>query len=275
MHTLLLCLIVSTHNGVIITDNVWVYGKDHAMHALNTGDVVIITSYEGEMVNIEYENAPYRVFGDILIDFDSEIAPEKLFVFARGYFDEREFTKAACLFDVFTTYFGTSVYFPEVLYYSGLAYEEIARTCSADDTLPEMAYSEYLKRWVYSGKAYRTLIERLPTDAFAPKAQYRLLHIERMKNLPWQDSVMLIERERARWLEFAARYSDAEEYVLALLEAAYLDRVLFEITGNADYKNGALELYQKISSEFPNSLAEAQAKLYTIEIKQGINIYRY
>ena len=275
MDLFLLFLIMSTHNGVVITDNVWVYGEDHAMHALQTGDVVGIVSYEDKMVNIMYENAPYRVLSDILIDFDSEIGSEKLFIFARGYFDEREFRKAARLFDVFTTHFDTSVYYAEALYYSGLAYEEIARTCSLTDTLPEMAYSEYLRQWVYSGMAYATLIERLPENPFTPRAQYRLLHIQRMTRLPWQDSVAVIETERSQWLEFAARYRHTDEYVMALLEAAYLSRVLFEITGNTDHRNAAIDSYRRILSEFPETVAAAQARLYIFEIENGENIYKY
>lgn len=275
MHLLFFYLIMSSHSGVIITDNVWVYGDDHTMRSLHTGDVVSIISYEDEMVHIEHDNAPYRVFKDVLIDFETEIAAEKLFVFARGYFDEEEYRKSARLFDAFIEYFSTSVYSAEALYYTGLAYEKIAQTHTETDTFPGLVFREELKQWLYTGNAYTMLLQLLPESSFAPKAQYRLLHIERMKNLPWQDSVVLIEKERTLWLEFAARYNDTDEYVLALLEAAYLNRVLFEITGDGDCKNGALELYQKISSEFPNSLAEAQAKLYIIEIKRGINIYRY
>lgn len=268
-------MLVAVSHGVIITDNIWVYGQDHAMHALQTGDVVTITSYDGTMVNIEYENAQYRVLGDILIDFDSEIAPDKLMVFARGYFDEREFRKAARLFATFTTYFDTSVYYAEALYYAGLAYEEIARISSITDTLPEMVYSEYLRQWVYSGKAYITLLERMPQNVFAPKAQYRLLHIQRMLRLPWQDSLAVIEAERSQWLEFAARYQQTDEYVLALLEAAYLSRVMFEITDRNNHKNAAIALYSQILSEFPETVAAAQARLYIFEIESGENIYRY
>lgn len=275
MHLFLLYLIMSAHNGVVITDNVWVYGEDHAMHALQTGDVVVIASYDGNMVNIEYENARYRVLRDILIDFDSEIASDKLFVFARGYFDEREFRKAARLFDVFTTHFDTSVYNAEALYYSGLAYEEIARTCSIRDTLPEMVYSEYLRQWIYSGRAYATLIEHLSENIFTPKAQYRLLQIQRMIRLPWQDSVTVIEAERLQWLEFAAQYQHTDEHVMALLEAAYLSRILFEITGSASHKSAAVDLYRRIVSEFPETAAAAQARLYMFEIENGENIYKY
>ncbi len=275
MQLLVLWLLVAASNGVVITDNVWVYGEDHAMHALHTGDVVVIASYEDNMLNIEYENARYRVLRDVLIDFDSEIAPEKLFVFARGYFDERESRKAARLFDVFTTYFETSVYYVEALYYSGLAYEEIARTCAVRDTLPEMVYSEYLRQWIYSGKAYATLIEHLPENVFTPKARYRLLLTHRMIRLPWQDSVAVIKTERSQWLEFAARYQHTDEYVMALLEAAYLSRILFEITGSADHENAAVDLYRRIVSEFPETVAAAQAILYIFEIENGENIYKY
>jgi hypothetical protein len=274
MQLIVLYALIALSQGVVITDNVWVYGEDHVMHALQTGDVVTITSYEGNMVFVEYENARYRVLKDVLIDFGSDIGPDKLFVFARGYFDEREFTKAARLFDVFTTRFDTSMYYAEALYYSGLAYEEIARTCTVSDTLPEMVYSEYLRQWFYTGRAYTTLIEQ-SDNAFTPKARYRLLHIKRMMSLPYEDSVAIIESERSEWLEFAAQYQQTDEYVLALLEAAYLSRVLFEITGSAEHRNAATELYRQILDEFPGTIAAAQARLYIFEIDNGVNIYRY
>lgn len=275
MQPLVLCFLIALSHGAIITDNVWVYGEDHAIHVLQTGDVVTITSYDSAMVQIEYENAPYRVLKDVLIDFDSEIGAEKLFVFARGYFDEREFRKAARLFDVFTTHFDTTVYYAEALYYCGLAYEEIARTCSMRDTVPEMVYNEYLKQWVYTGKAYATLTEQLPESFYTPKAQYRLLCIQRMRHLPWQDSAVAIETERSQWLEFAARYPHTDEYVLALLEAAYLSRVLYEMSGRTDDKNTAVRLYNLILSEFPETVAAAQARLYIFEIENEEHIYKY
>jgi hypothetical protein len=275
MQPLLLYAVIAMSTGVVITDNVWVYGEDHAMHALQTGDVVAITSYDSTMVNIECEKAQYRVLRDILIDFDLEIAPEKLLVFAHGYFDEREFRKAARLFSVFTKHFDTSVYYAEALYYHGLASQEIARTCSISDTVPDMVYSEYLRQWIYSGTSYATLIEQLPENVFTPKARYRLLLIQRMIRLPWQDSVAVIDAERSQWLAFAALYEHTDEYVMALLEAAYLSRVLFEITGSTDDGNAAINLYNRIMIEFPETLAAAQARLYIFEIRHGENIYKY
>ncbi|GAI66244.1 unnamed protein product, partial [marine sediment metagenome] len=61
------------------------------------------------------------------------------------------------------------------------------------------------------------------------------------------------------WQDFAVKYKNTDEYVLALLEIGYLNRVLFEITEDSDYRTDAVKVFQEILDKYPNSVNSAQS----------------
>ncbi len=96
-----------------------------------------------------------------------------------------------------------------------------------------------------------------------------------MRNLPWNDSVQLIQEELRMWQDFDSKYKNTDEYVLVLLEIGYLNRVLFEITEDLDYRTDAVKIFQEIFDTYPNSIYSAQSRLNLHEIKNGKKIYKY
>lgn len=275
VQVLLTFFLFTTHVGVIIVDNVWFYGDDKEMRALGTGDVVEIIAYENDLVKVAYHTTIGKVHKGVLIDFESAIAEEKLFVFAHGYFDDGEFGKAASLFDVFIRFFTKSQHLSEALYYYGLSNEQVARHLTPADSLPGFIFNKSYNTWHYSGEVYERIREEFPESIYSSKAVYRLLNVTRERNLPWRDSLQPIQEELEQWLEFIVQYKDTEEYVLALLEIGYLNRVLFELTEDTDYKRDAVQVFQKISEEYPNSVYSAQSNINLYEIETGENIYKY
>ncbi len=261
--------------GVVIVDGVWFYGDDQKMRVLGTGEVIEIIEYENDLIKISYDTIVGKIHKGVFIDLSHEIAEKKLFVFGRGYFDEGEYIKAASLFDVFIRFFDKSHHLAEVLYYYGLSNEQIAKVLTPADSLPGFIFNGNYNTWHYSGEAYERVLEEFPESMYASKAAYRLLNVTRARNLPWRDSLRLIQGELEMWHEFISKYNDTEEYVLALLEVGYLNRVLFEITENSDYKRDALEVFQEIFDKYPNSIYSAQSKVNLYEIENGINIYEY
>ena len=197
-----LFLLPFSNPGVIVVDNVWFYEGDLKSTMINTGDMVEIIERGDTFLKVSYNNAMGRIHKGVLIDLSEEIAEERLFVFVRGYYDESEYTKSAALFNVFIDYFDTSYYLAEVLYYSALSYEEIAKTFTEVDTSENIFLNEKNNKWYYSGNEYEMIIERFPESKYASKAAYSLIHIFRTKNLPWYDSLALIQEELQLWHEF-------------------------------------------------------------------------
>jgi len=265
----------SSNPGVVVVDNVWFYADDQKMMALGTGDVVEIIEYEDDLVKVSYEGRMGKIHRGVLIDFEMKIAEEKLFVFARGYFDEGEFARAASLFDVFIRFFTKSQHLSEVLYYYGLSNERVARHLTPADSLPGFVFNNNYNTWHYSGEAYEQIRDEFPESVYASKAVYRLLNVTRERYLPWRDSLQPIQEELEQWQEFILKYKNTEEYVLALLEIGYLNRVLFEITDNADYRRKAVAVFQEIAEKYPNSVYSAQSNMNLYEIEKGENIYKY
>jgi hypothetical protein len=272
--TLLLLFCLSDY-GVIIVDNVLFYKGDLKTGILNTGDVVEIIGRSNDKTKIMFDGVKSELLKDVLIDFKEEIAEEKLFVFARGYFDETEYRKAVRLFNVFIKNFSKSKYVAEVLYYYGLSSEGLIKNLQKPDTSSDFLFNESHSIWYYSGKAYNTIIGNFPQSIFASKAAYQLLKIYRLKNLPWCDSIQLIQDELNRWYKFILKYENSEEYVLGLLEIGFLNRVLFEITDKDDYRRKAIKVFEKIISEHPDSIYSAQSRVNLYEIEKGKAIYKY
>lgn len=275
MYVLLIFLLFSQGTGVIVVDNVWFYGDDQKMISLGTGTVVEIIEYEDDLVKVSYEERIGKVHRGVLIDFESPIAEKKLFVFARGYFDDGAYSQAASLFEIFIRSFQESQYLCEALYYYGLSNEWVAKVLTPADSLPGFVFNENYNTWHYSGESYERIRDEFPGSVYASKAVYRLLSVIRERNLPWRDSLQPIQEELKMWQDFIVKYRDTEEYVLALLEIGYLNRVLFEITANADFEKNAIDVFQEISDTYPKSVFSAQSDLNLYEIDHGENIYKY
>ncbi|OPX18331.1 hypothetical protein BXT86_01790 [candidate division WOR-3 bacterium 4484_100] len=77
------------------------------------------------------------------------------------------------------------------------------------------------------------------------------------------------------WQNFIKKYPDAEEYILALMELGYLNRVLFEITENDAYRSSAVQIFNKVMRLFPDSIYEVQARINLYEIEHNKYIYKY
>ena len=274
MITTLVLLSLSASPGVIIVDNVLFYGNDHSMRVLNTGDLVLILEHANGRLEVEYDSATGELDRNVLIDLNDEIAEDEQFVFSRGYFDEGEFEKAARLLEIFVKYFDDSNYLSEALYYLGQSYESLANK-NGYDSLPGISRNTRINQSYYTGYAYRILINRFPKSPFAAKAQYRLINIFRISNLPWEDSVELIEQELAMWEEFCEEYQNTDEYVSGLSEMGYLNRVLFEISDDIYHKQKAVSIFKDITLQFPNTVHAAYANVHLYELNSNEKIYKY
>jgi outer membrane protein assembly factor BamD (BamD/ComL family) len=265
---------LSINPGVIIVDNVWFYGDDHKMRILNTGDMVDILEDIGERYTVGYDTTSGKLEKNVLVDLNSEIGEHELFVFARGYFDEGGHERASRLLNIFTRFFDGSGYLAEALYYLAQSFEALIER-DDNDTIPGTAHNEVLKQKYYNGDIYRMIVRDFPNSPFASKSQYRLVNIFRIEHLPWQDSVQIIEQELTMWEDFCTAYRTQEEYVLGLSEIGYLNRVLYEITENADYQDTALLTFRQIVAEYPNTIYAAYAKVNLYELKSDKKIYKY
>ena len=274
MITPLLIFVLSINPGVVIVDNIWFYGIDHKMRILNTGDMVDILEDLTEKYRVGYDTTSGKLEKNVLVDLNSEIGEHELFVFARGYFDEGEFDRAARLLNIFTRYFDSSDYLAEALYYLAQSFEALIER-DASDSIPGTVHNEAIARNYYNGDIYRMIVRDSPNSPFASKAQYRLINIFRIEHLPWQDSVEVIQQELSMWEDFCARYNAPEEYVLGLSEIGYLNRVLYEITENADYRDTALLTFRAIVIEYPNTIYAAYAKVNLYELTSDKKIYKY
>lgn len=275
MISLWVLLSIIANQGVVIVDNVLFYEGDLKTRVINTGDIIEIIGHIDGRVRIRVDSIVGELSSGVLIDFDGEVAEDRLFMFARGYYDQGEFDKASILFETFIDYFKWSEYLAEALYYYGMSKEELAVKIGHADTLGGFLYNERYNIWYYSGDAYMEILEDFSDTKFAPKASHRLLHILRMNNLPWHDSVPLITEELKMWEEFVTKYNTSDEYVVAMLELGYLYRVLYEITENARFRKNAAQIFQRVMEEKPNSSSSAQAKVHLYELKKGENIYKY
>jgi outer membrane protein assembly factor BamD (BamD/ComL family) len=274
MVTALILLILSTSPGVIIVDNILFYGSDHRMRVLNTGDVVDILEYMNDRLKVEYDSVTGELEKSILIDLNDEIAEDEQFVFSRGYFDEGEFEKASRLLEIFVKFFDASDYLAEALYYLGQSYEALANRGGAD-SIPVFSMNTQIDQRYYNGDAYRILVKTFPESPFAAKAQYRLINIFRISNLPWNDSVDIIHQELAMWDDFCEQYQHTDEYMLALSERGYLYRVLYELTEDIAYRDRALSTFQEIIFGYPNTIHAAYAKVHLYELERDEKIYKY
>jgi outer membrane protein assembly factor BamD (BamD/ComL family) len=268
----LLALMISSNPGVVIVDNVLFYGDDSKMRILNTGDMVDITEDVTERYKVRYDTVFGEFDKNVLVDLNSEIGEHELFVFARGYFDDGEYEKAARLLEIFTSYFDASNYLAEAMYYLGQSFEAIA---SRNDSLAGIERNESLHQNYYSGDIYRVVVIEFPDSPYASKAQYRLINIYRIKHLPWHDSVQVIEQELAMWHEFCEKYPDTDEHVMALSEMGYLNRVLYEITKSDELREAASAIFEGIIMEYPNSVYAAYAIVHLHELAVGEQIYKY
>ncbi|MGB3341995.1 MAG: hypothetical protein WBB37_11000 [bacterium] len=275
MAVFLLLLLGVLNQGIVIVDNVWFYEGGLKTRVINTGTLVDIIGRVDDRVRIRVDDVVGELSSGVLIDLDDEVAQDRLFIFARGYYDQSEYDKAILLFEVFIENFPWSEYLAEALYYYGMAKEELAATVGRPDTLSGFLFNERYNIWYYSGEAYMDILEDFGETTYAPKAAYRLLHILRMNNLPWHDSVELIAEELTMWEEFVTKYKTSDEYVVAMLELGYLCRVLYEITDNTDYRRKATKIFQQVMDEYPNSSSSAQAKVHLYELVKGQNIYKY
>jgi len=270
----IILILLSASPGVVIIDNVLFYGSDHRMRILNTGDMIDILEYGIERMTVQFDSTTGELDKNVLIDFSNEVAEDEQFVFARGYFDEGEYDKAARLLEIFIRHFDNSNYLAEALYYLGQSYEALA-TKGDHDSLAVFSMNTQLKQRYYNGDTYRLLLQEFPENPFAAKAQYRLINIFRIGNLPWKDSVELIEEELTMWADFCARYQLTEEYVLGLSETGYLNRILYEITDEPAYREAAVSKFKEITLEYPNTIHAAYAKVHLFELQNNEKIYKY
>ena len=270
----LIIFMFSASAGVVIVDNVWFYGDDHKMRILATGDMVEIIEHVNERVRVEYDSAIGELNRNVLIDLNEDIAEDEQFVFARGYFDEGEYVKSARLLEIFTKYFDDSEYLSEALYYLGQSYEAMALK-GQSDSFPGFSMNDKIEQAYYNGDIYRILVNVFPNSPFAAKAEYRLINIYRLGNLPWRDSVDLIQQELAMWDEFCNKYQSTDEYVLGLSEKGHLNRVLFEITNDANYKEKAVMIFTEITVKYPSTVHAAYSNVHLFELERGENIYKY
>ena len=275
MMLLSILLFVQTNQGIIIVDNVWFYEGELQTRVINTGTYVEIIDRVGDRVKIRVDDVAGELSSGVLIDLDEEVAQDRLFIFARGYYDQAEYDKAILLFEAFIETFPWSEYIAEALYFYGMSMEEQVTSVSRPDTLPGFLFNERYNLWYYSGTAYMDILEDFHETPFAPKATYRLLHILRMSNLPWHDSVPLITEELQMWDEFVTKYKTSDEHVAAMLELGYLYRVLYEITNDGGYRRSASQIFQQVIDEYPKSSSSAQAKVHLYELAKGQNIYKY
>lgn len=265
-------IVLSISPGVVIVDNVLFYGNDSKMRILNTGDMVDIIESITERSQIRYDTAFGELDRNVLVDLSSEIGEHELFVFARGYFDDGEYDKAARLLYIFGQYFDASGYLAEALYYLGQSYEAIA---SRNDSFPGIERNESIRQNFYRGDVYRVVVKEFPHSPYASKAQYRLINIFRISHLPWDDSVEVIEQELEMWRDFCDRYADTDEHVMALSEMGYLNRVLYEITKTEDHREAAAEIFKGIILQYPNTVYAAYAIVHLHELTTGEQIYKY
>ncbi len=270
----IILLSIAINSGVVIVDNILFYGDDHKMRLLRTGDMVDILQHTDDRVTVEYDSAVGELDRNVLIDFDSEIAEDEQFVFARGYFDEGEYGKAMRLLDIFVKYFDDSRYLAEAMYYLGQSYEALA-TKDSDDSLPDISLNEKINQRFYNGDVYRMLVEMFPNNPYAAKAEYRLINLFRIAHLPWDDSVEIIKQELTMWHEFSIKSEDTDEYMLALSEMGYLNRVLYEITAATDFREEAIRLFSIVVSSYPNTVHAAYANVHLYELERGKKIYKY
>ncbi|MDH4210568.1 MAG: hypothetical protein OEV79_03900 [candidate division WOR-3 bacterium] len=270
----LVFLVISINPGVVIIDNVWFYGNDHKMRILNTGDMVDILDDLDERYTVRYDTTSSEIDKNVLVDMNSEIGEHELFVFARGYFDEGEYEKAARLLDIFARYFDGSNYLAEALYCLAQSFEALIEK-NDNDSIPGIAQNESLKQKYYNGDIYRMIVRDFPDDPFASKAQYRLINIFRIEHLPWRDSVQIIQQELSMWEDFCTAYQAPDERVLGLSEIGYLSRVLYEITDTVDYRDMAIQTFGEIISDYPNTIYSAYAKVNLYELTSDKKIYKY
>ena len=270
----LILLLLSASPGVIIVDNVLFYGDDHSMRVLSTGEMVDIIEYKNDRIMVEYDSATGELDKNVIIDLNHVVAEHEQFVFSRGYFDEGEYVKAIRLLEIFVKFFDNSNYLAEALYYLGQSYEALA-TIDGSDSISCFSTNEQLNQQYYNGDAYRILVNAFPKSTFAAKAQYRLINIFRISNLPWNDSIEIIQQELAMWDDFCERYQHMDDYMPALSEKGYLCRVLYEITEDIDYRNRALTTFNEIILGYPNTIHAAYARVHLHEIESDEKIYKY
>ncbi|UCD19681.1 MAG: hypothetical protein JSU64_00660 [candidate division WOR-3 bacterium] len=268
----LLAIVLSSSPGALIVDNVLFYGDDDKMRILNTGDMVDIVDDATERYQIKYDTVFGELDRNVIVDLNSGIGEHELFIFSRGYFDDGEYEKAARLLEIFSRYFDASSYLPEALYYLGQSYDAMA---SRGDSFPGIELNESIHQHYYNGDIYRVIVREFPDSPFTAKAQYRLINIYRIMNLPWHDSVEIIAEELAMWRAFCAKYPETDEYVMALSETGYLERVLYEITRSDDHRSAAVAIFNEIISEYPNTVYAAYAIVHIHELTTGEQIYKY
>lgn len=280
----LLLILYLPVSSVIVVDDVWFYG-DHKLRVLNTGDIVEIIESKNDFVKVRYDGAVGEIHRGVLVNLHDEVSEDKLLVFAYGYFTDGEYIKSARLFAVFINNFNKSNYFVFAQYYNGVSLEEVAKRINprdslklrADQSLPLqfIIYNKENMQYYYNGELYKLILEKYPKSIYASKSAYRLITIFRAQNLPWHDSVDIIQQELTMWHDYIKKYQDVEEYPQALLEIGYLNRVIFEITNDIKYSSNAVTIFQKVIKEFPNTIHSASAKVNLKEIEKGEKIYKF
>ena len=81
-------LFIIANQGVVIVDNVWFYEGDLKTRIINTGDIIEIIGHIDGRVRIRVDNVAGELSSGVLIDLDGEVAEDRLFIFARGYYDQ-------------------------------------------------------------------------------------------------------------------------------------------------------------------------------------------
>jgi hypothetical protein len=275
MNILLCICMVSASTGIIITDNVLFYEGDLKITTLMIGDTVTIDGYCGDTAQVFLN----RIFGTllkgVLIDLGQEIAEEQLFVFSRGYYDEGCFAEAARLFFHFLYFYPGSRYYPEALFYTGLACDELACQGADYDTIPGIQKNEQSGRYYYTGNCYQRLLEEYPADVYATSAAYYLILCQRAAEEPWNGATDKIEQDLHRLQNVIDTYGKFAERAAVLEEIGYDYRALYEITSEALYRDQAVRVFKTVIQDYPAGAHEASARVHLFEIENNIPIYLY
>ena len=275
MNIILLLYMFSSSTGVIIVDNVLFYEGDLKLIAFSVGDTVTIDGYKGDTIVVRRESGSGTLLKGVLIDLGQEVAEEQLFVYARGYYDVHAYVQAGRLLVHFLHFFAGSRFYEEALFYKGLAFEALARNGSIEEPLSGIAMNEKTGHHYYAGISYKHLLEQFPDSPYAARAAYRLHLCLRAAHEPWDKSIDVVVRDLNALESFLAHYQEFDERSAVLLEIGYVNRVLYELSNDVQYRTAAEKTFKTVIDVYPSTVHEASARVHLYELEQGIPIYLY
>jgi hypothetical protein len=87
-----------------------------------------------------------------------------------------------------------------------------------------------------------------------------------------------IVQDLARFQQLMSSYGESGEFenrAAALEEIGYDNRVLFELSNDAGYRDQAEHIFKSIILEYPATVHEARARVHLYELENDIPIYLY